>query len=500
MKKKENSLIEIRFFNTLSRQVEIFKTNKPKEVSIYTCGPTVYNYAHIGNFRSYFLMDIIRRFFSASNFKVNLVMNITDIDDKTIRDSQKAGKSLKVFTGEYTKVFFSDLEKLNIKKPKIICRATDNIEEMVDFINELKKKGFAYQGTDGSIYFSLKKDKDYGELANIKKSNLKINADRRLNLSDEYSKEELNDFVLWKAWKPEDGKVFWQTKLGKGRPGWHIECSVMSRKYLGDNFDLHLGGEDLVFPHHTNEIAQSKALTGKIPANYWLHNAFLKVDGQKMSKSLNNFYTLPDLEKNNFNPLYLRVLFLGTHYRKTFNFSFKDKEKAEGIIRRFNEFLAGLEFYYYRSKKDYGQIDEILRETKEEFINNLANDLNTVKALATVFIFIDKINKINHLLSKSEATRVKKFIDEVDEVFGFINIFYEEYTEDIRKIANNSEFKKLLKDRQKARRDKDYVKADEIRFQFEKRGIAIKDLKEGIVLQKIDDKKICPSPEGSGHY
>lgn len=487
MNKKNNLSTEIKFFNTLSRKLEVFRPNKSKEVSIYTCGPTVYNYAHIGNFRSYFLMDIVRRSFTSFGFRVNLVMNITDIDDKTIRDSQKAGQSLKTFTQKYSKAFFSDLEKMNIDKPKIICLATDNIKEMVDFIKKLRKKGFAYQGADGSIYFSLRSDKDYGLLANLKKDNFKINAGCRLNDNDEYSKEELNDFVLWKAWKPEDGKVFWQTDLGKGRPGWHIECSVMSRKYLGDNFDIHLGGEDLVFPHHTNEIAQSKALTGKIPANYWLHNAFLKVDGQKMSKSLNNFYTLRDLENNDFNPLYLRVLFLGTHYRKAFDFSFKDKEKAKSIIRSFNEFLASLEFYYHRPTKKSGKIDRLLEETEGAFLQDLANDFNTAKALATIFIFMDKISKINHLLSNSEVKKIKKFIDNVDQVFGFVNIFYEEYSKYINKIINNPKSLKLLDDRQKARQDKDYNIADEIRIRFEKKGIAIKDLKEGVVLQKVDN-------------
>ena len=318
----------LKLFNTLTRKIKVFKPIKKNKVGMYSCGPTVYNFAHIGNLRAYVFADILKRYLKYGGFKVKHVMNITDIDDKTIRDSQKKGQTLREFTEFYTKAFIEDINSLNIEMPDILPKATKHIPEMASLIKKMLKNGSAYK-SKGSIYFNISKFKKYGELAQLEKRNLKQNASKRLNISDEYEKEEVNDFVLWKAWQKKDRDIFWETEIGKGRPGWHIECSAMSMKYLGESFDIHTGGADLVFPHHTNEIAQSEAATGKKFVNYWTHNEHLLVKGKKMSKSLGNFYTLRDIQEKGYNPLLLRLILLKTHYRKILDFSFDDFEKAK---------------------------------------------------------------------------------------------------------------------------------------------------------------------------
>ena len=285
----------LKFYNTLGRKKQEFKPIKKGEVTMYTCGPTVYSYVHLGNLRAMVFYDLVRRYFKYKGYKLKHVMNITDVDDKTIRDSQKEGKSLKEFTEFYTKSFLDDLKTLNIEIAEVIPKATEEISGMVELIEILLDKGIAYKVDNGDIYFSIAKFKDYGKLALINPDKLKKNADGRLNNADEYDKEDARDFALWKSYDEKDGDVFWETSIGKGRPGWHIECSVMSAKYLGQPFDIHMGGVDLIFPHHTNEIAQSESAYDKKFCNYWMHNEHLIVNGEKMSKSLGNFYTLRDL-------------------------------------------------------------------------------------------------------------------------------------------------------------------------------------------------------------
>lgn len=309
---------KLKLYNTLTRKKDVFKPLKKNKVGMYVCGPTIYNYVHIGNLRAYVFADILRRFLKESNYKIKEVMNLTDVDDKTIKQSQKDGKNLREFTEKYEKTFLEDIKKMNIEKPEILPRATNNIKQMVSLIKKLLEKGIAYKAKDG-IYFSIQKFKDYGKLSKIKTKNLKEGASNRV-LKDEYNKDNANDFVLWKFYDKKDENVFWNTKLGKGRPGWHIECSVMSMRYLGKSFDIHLGGVDLIFPHHENEIAQSEAATGKKFVNYWMHNEWILVNGQKMSKSLNNFYKLSDITKEGYSPFDLRYLYLLTHYRKPLNF------------------------------------------------------------------------------------------------------------------------------------------------------------------------------------
>ena len=327
----------LKLYNTLSRRKEIFKPIKNNKVGMYTCGPTVYYYPHIGNYRAYIVADILKRYLKYKGFKIDHVMNITDVDDKTIRDSQKQNLSLKEFTSKYEKAFLEDLNTLNIQKPDRLARATEHIKEMENLIKKLIDKGFAYKGKDNSIYYSISKFKDYGKLSKIKIKELKAGARVK---QDEYEKKQVSDFALWKAWDKEDGNVFWETEFGKGRPGWHIECSAMSSKYLGDQFDIHTGGIDLIFPHHENEIAQSEGASGKKPfVKYWIHNEWLLIEGKKMSKSFGNFYTLRDILNKGYSPMSIRYVLLSTHYRQQMNFTFKKLDAAKNSLQRWGNFL-----------------------------------------------------------------------------------------------------------------------------------------------------------------
>ena len=310
----------LNIFNTLSRSKEEFEPISENKVGLYTCGPTVYNYPHIGNYRAYIFGDILKRYLTYRGYNVKHIMNITDIDDKTIRDSKAQGKSLKDFTEFYTLEFYKDRDELNITKADNYTKATDFIPEMVKIIEKLLEKGFAYKTEDGSVYFDIHKDPDYGKLSHFKISDLKENAKGRIT-KDEYDKDSAEDFALWKAWDNSDGEVFWETSLGKGRPGWHIECSAMSMHELGETFDLHTGGVDNMFPHHENEIAQSECATGKMFSKYFMHNEHLMVDGVKMAKSAGNFYTLRDLIEKGVEPLAFRLWIYGAHYRTKTNFT-----------------------------------------------------------------------------------------------------------------------------------------------------------------------------------
>ena len=412
-------------------------------------------------------------------------MNITDVDDKTIRESQNQKKTLKTFTGFYRQAFIKDLKSLNIEQPDVLPRATEHIKEMIDLIKILIKKGFAYKTKDSSIYFKISKLPNYGELAQIEKQNLKSNIEGRLNTQDEYSKEDINDFVLWKAWKPSDGKVFWQTDLGKGRPGWHIECSVMSMKYLGPHFDIHSGGIDLVFPHHTNEIAQSEAATGKKFVNYWLHNAHLIVEGQKMSKSLGNFYTLKDIETRKLNPLLLRLILLKTHYRQTLDFSFKNFDEAKAIASRFLNFLIDLDFVKNHAERGQNKeknnlkIKQLIATCRNKFEAGLDDDLNISSAMAELFDFMNEINNLMGSLNSSQAKEIKQFIFEIDAVLGVIKPIYQQYQQKLNNLLKDKIVKSLLAKRAELRKNKDYQAADKIRKELLQKGVIINDTKEG---------------------
>jgi len=467
----------LKLFNTLSRKLELFKPLKLKKVRMYSCGPTVYNYVHLGNLRAYIFVDLLKRYLRYRGFVVKHVMNITDVDDKTIRDSKKNNKSLKEFTDFYLNAFLEDLKLMNVELPDIMPRATEHINEMVALIKQLLDKGYAYKA-NGSIYYKISKCLNYGKLAQINRQDLKKGAGRKLVTSDDYKKEEVNDFVLWKAWQPEDGNVFWDTKIGRGRPGWHIECSAMSMKYLGKSFDIHTGGTDLIFPHHTNEIAQSEAVTGKKFVKYWLHNAHLIVDGKKMSKSLNNFYTLRDVLKKEYNPLILRLILLRTHYQQILNFSFKEFKEARSIFKNFLDFLLDLDLITNKNQEGLN-IDEKIIKNRNAFKKAMDNDLNISLALAIIFDFIKDLNKNIKLLDIKQVKTIKQYIFEIDSVFGFISPLYKQYQKDINKLLKNAKIKELLDKRKKMRKDGNYKRADEIRDMLLKKGLVVNDTEEG---------------------
>ncbi len=449
----------LKLYNTLSREIEDFKPNSEKEVTLYTCGPTVYNYAHIGNFRAYVFADILKRTLFYNGFNVKHVMNITDIDDKTIRDSIKEGKNLKEFTEFYTKAFYEDRDSLEIMPAGIYTKATDFIPQMVKMIEKLISNGYAYKGEDGSVYFDIRKYKEYGKLSRFKLSDLKENADGRLK-KDEYEKENAQDFALWKAWDENDGEVFWETALGKGRPGWHIECSAMSVEELGDSIDIHTGGVDLIFPHHENEIAQSECATGKEFVKYWMHNEHLLVDNKKMSKSLGNYYSLRDLEKINVSPLGFRYWLLTADYRSPINFTIETLQGAETALKRLYE--------AYNELEDGGIADATYTQ---EFKNYINDDLGTPKALALMW----KLLKDENVASATKKATLLDF----NKVFG-LGIDKEKI-----EIEIPDEVVKLAQDREYARSQKDFALSDILRAKIEAHGYIVKDTDKGQKISKI---------------
>ncbi|HLB95674.1 MAG TPA: cysteine--tRNA ligase [Patescibacteria group bacterium] len=469
----------LKIYNTLSRKLESFKPISPPRVNLYSCGPTVYNYAHIGNLRAFIFVDLLKRYLEYSNFQVKHVMNITDVDDKTIKASKENKKPLNEFTTFYLKAILNDFKTLNIKEPDIVPRATENINEMVDLILIMIKKGYAYK-KDGSIYFKISNFSSYGQLANLEQQNLKQNASGRLS-SDEYQKEEVNDFVLWKAWRKEDGNVYWDTKIGRGRPGWHIECSAMAMKYLGETIDIHTGGVDLIFPHHTNEIAQSEAVTGKKFVKYWLHNAFLTVNKERMSKSLGNFYTLKDVIDKGYAPLLIRIVFLKTHYRSMLDFSFEELEDAKNIVMKFVNFLSELESIVSQSKNN-PKINSVIDHAHEDFCIAMNEDLNISKALAVVFDFMNQINKSVSVLNKEQAKNILDFIIKIDSVFGFIDIFYSQYKKELKKITEKQFINNLIEKRKRARQERNFRLADKLKNKLLKEGLMVRDKRDSCDL------------------
>jgi len=451
----------IKLYNTLTRKKEIFKPLKDRQVGIYTCGPTVYDFAHIGNFRAYVFSDILRKTLKANDFKIKEVMNLTDIDDKTIKRSQEKGKSLKEFTKRYEKAFLENSKEMNIEKPEVMPRATDNIEEMVSIIKELLKKGIAYKTNEG-IYFSIKKFKDYGKLSGVKIKKLKVGASKRV-LKDEYEKDNVNDFALWKFYDKKDGNIFWETDIGKGRPGWHIECSAMSMKYLGVSFDIHIGGIDLIFPHHENEIAQSEASFGKKPwVKYWMHNEWVLVDGKKMSKSKKNFYKLKDITDKGYSPLDLRYFFLSAHYRKPLNFTWMNLDNSRNSLQRLREIISKLNKKQKKNKKN-------IKAAYKQFLEFLNDDINTPRALSYMW----EILRENRLNDSEKYDIILKF----DKVFGLD-------LEKVKEIKVSKELEKLILERRMLREKKDWKKADEIRKKINKLGFVIEDTKERVVIKK----------------
>ena len=399
-------------------------------------------------------------------------MNITDVDDKTIKGANTEGTSLKEYTQRYEKSFFEDLESLNIDKADKFTRATDNIDEMVKIIKKLLDKKIAYKSEDGSIYYDISKFKDYGKLAHTKIKQLKEGARVK---QDSYEKEEAKDFALWKSYDKEDGNIFWETSIGKGRPGWHIECSAMSMKYLGEHFDIHAGGIDLVFPHHENEIAQSEAFSGKKFVNYWFHNEHLLVDGKKMSKSLGNFFTLRDLLNKGFNPIAIRYLLLSANYRVQLNFTEEAVKSSENAIQRLNDFMIKLK--EIKDNKDNKNIPKLILKTKKEFDKAMDDDLNISGALAVIFDFAKETNTLmmENNIGKDNAIKIINLMNDFDRILGVLEEKEEKLSPDL---------KKLIDEREKARKEKRFDDADRIRNELKVTGIILEDTKDGVRWKK----------------
>ncbi|MBO4448442.1 MAG: cysteine--tRNA ligase [Kiritimatiellae bacterium] len=441
-------------YNSLTRRVEALKPISNGEIRLYTCGPTVYNYAHIGNFRAYVFEDVLRRAVQFSGMKVRQVMNLTDVDDKTIRGANAEGVPLVEYTKKYKEAFFEDLKKLNIQPAEVYPAATDHIPEMIALVEKLVEKGVAYQSDDKSVYFRVRSFPGYGKLAHIdfdaQRTGLRCAA-------DEYDKENVGDFALWKAWEPSDGPVGWDSPWGRGRPGWHIECSAMSMKYLGETFDLHTGGIDNLFPHHENEIAQAEAATGKPFVKTWMHCAHLKVNGEKMSKSLGNFYTLRDLVEKGYTGREIRYVLVSSHYRSALNFSFDALADARKALQRIDACVDSC---------TAGAPPDWALKRLEEFSAAVGDDLNMPKALAALFELVHEAN------SRGGAG-VAGVFDRMDEVLGFVRFG--------RKPAAEipPEVRRLLDERAAARAAKDWARSDALRDEILSLGWQVKDSKEG---------------------
>lgn len=471
--------IPLKLFNTESRTKEVVTPLHGKTIRMYTCGPTIYNYAHIGNFRTYVFEDILRRTIKFFGMDLIQVMNLTDVEDKTIKGALDHNLTLKEYTDKYKDAFFEDIKTLNIEPVEFYPAATDYIPLMIKMVEKMVHDKIAYQGADGSIYFSIDRFPSYGRLSHLKIDELKAAASKRVAV-DEYDKENVADFVLWKSYDPErDGNIFWESPFGRGRPGWHIECSAMSYALLGESIDIHCGGVDNMFPHHENEIAQSESYTCKHFVRYWLHSEHLLVDGKKMSKSKGNFYTLRDLLKMGYTGEEVRYLLLQTHYRTQLNFTFQGLDSARHTLNRIKEFVFRLDTVH--GEKDHHLVEPLLVEALQEFRQNLADDLNISPALAAIFDLIPKINSLidENKLSRKEAHDVLAFLKKADIVLGVLPL-------EQKKVQISHELEELLEKRQQARANKQWAQADHFRDAILAQGYLIEDTASGARLKKKD--------------
>jgi cysteinyl-tRNA synthetase len=457
----------------MTRKKEEFKPLQKGKVSLYTCGPTVYDYAHIGNLRTYVWQDVLKRYLLYLGYKVKHAMNITDVEDKIIKRSQEQNVPAEKLTFQFTQAFMNDADKLNILPADNYPKATEYIQEIVELVERLMKKEIAYKGEDGSIYFSIKKFPAYGNLSNINVKELKKGA--RVN-QDEYTKDNASDFVLWKAWTEKDGNVFWETPLGKGRPGWHIECSVMSEHALGLPIDIHTGGVDLLFPHHENEIAQIEGAVEQQFVRYWMHAEHLLVKGKKMSKSVGNFYTLRELEA--FNPLAIRFALLEAQYRQQLNFSKESVKNAQQSLQRIQEFIERLQ--ETQKGKIHQEITDKITETQQAFEAAMNDDFNIPLAISKLFSFITSINKEidKGNVSKHDAENCTALLEKLNSVLGFIEFETEE-------IQLTKEEQALITKREDYRKAKEFAKADAVRDTLKKQGIELSDLEGKVKARRI---------------
>ena len=459
----------LRFYNTLTQQTEPFVPQSGNVVKMYTCGPTVYNFVHIGNLRAFTAQDILRRWLAARGYTLDHVMNITDVEDKIIRSAAAAHKTIFEYTGPYTEAFLEDTAAIRLQRPERIVKATDHIKEMVEAVEQLGERGFTYN-SDGSVYYRIANFPAYGKLSHNDFSGIRAGA--RVDV-DEYDKADARDFVLWKSQK--DGEPGWESALGTGRPGWHIECSVMSMKYLGETLDIHAGGVDLIFPHHENEIAQSEALTGKQFVRYWLHSEHLIVEGQKMSKSLGNFYTLRDILKMGYAPESVRYLLASVPYRKKLNFTFEGLKAAATAIDRLRNYKLRVETAKFAEGAN-PKMAERAETAVQAFEDALDDDLNTAGALGAAFEYIRDTNTAmdaGEFLAGNVAGALE-FLSRFDAVF------------DVLKPAaaqgglTDAEVDTLVADRNAAKKSKNFSRADEIRAELAAKGIILEDTKEGV--------------------
>lgn len=467
----------LRLYNTLTRQKEKISPWKGDTILMYTCGPTVYDFAHIGNFRTYVFEDLLKRTLQFFGNKVLHVMNITDVDDKTIKGALKKNISLKEYTDPFIKAFFEDLTTLHISLADYYPHATEYLNEMIQIIEDLLKKKVAYKGQDGSIYFSICHFPKYGKLSHLKLEDLQSGASQRV-ITDEYEKENASDFVLWKAYdEKRDGYIFWDSPFGKGRPGWHIECSAMSIKLLGETIDIHCGGVDNIFPHHENEIAQSESFTGKEFVKCWAHSEHLIVDNKKMSKSLGNFFTLRNLLDRGYFGEEVRYLLLQAHYRTQLNFTFEGLEAAKKSLQRIDDFILRLKNVDQR--KDFGKVLPLIIESENKFSASLADDLNISQALAAFFDFVREVNILidEKKIGKGEAEMTLHFLDKINQVLGLFSLKDKELSIPIH-------VKEMVEQRETARKNKNFSLADQLRDKVVLEGYIIEDTPKGALIKK----------------
>ena len=475
---------EILFHNTLSNQTEPFVPMVAGEASIYTCGPTVYDFAHVGNFRTFVFQDVLRRYLKSRGFRVNQVMNLTDVDDRIIQKAAAAGMSIRDFTDKYIQVFLEDRRALNLEPPEHLARATESIDDMVELIQRLTEKGFTYT-SEGSIYFRISKFPSYGKLSKIDVAGMQ--AGTRVDM-DRYDKDNLRDFALWKAPKP--GEHFWETPIGPGRPGWHIECSAMAMKYLGETLDIHSGGVDLTFPHHENEIAQSEAATGKPFVHYWLHAEHLLVDHEKMSKSVGNIATLRELFSHGTKPSSVRFLLASVPYRRQLTFTQEGLQGAASSVERLRNFVSRLHSGNFQSGTS-PLMTERAAKARSDFDSGLADDLNTAQALAAIF---DLVRDVNIAIDRSEFRQgdvapVLAVLDAFDTIFA---VLHDDDAEKIRALGlaesstllGDAEIEALVAERQAARKRRDFAESDRLRAQLATLGIVLEDSRDGGVRWK----------------
>lgn len=460
----------LRFHNTLTNQLEDFQPINNNEVKMYICGPTVWNFAHIGNFRTFTFGDILSRYLRFKGYKLTHVMNLTDVDDRIINESAKAGKTIDEFVQPFIVAFWEDMDALGNNRPDIAPRATEHIAEMIEIIQTLLDNGKAYE-SDGSIYFRISAFPEYGKLSKIKFEGNIVGGSERID-TDKYEKEDARDFALWKLVDKSE-PAGWDAPFGYGRPGWHIECSAMSMKYLGETFDIHAGGIDLQFPHHENEIAQSEGATGKLFSKYWLHGEFLKVDSEKMSKSLGNDFTLRDIIGRGFNPLAIRYLLLSVPYGKQLNFTFEGLKGAETTVERLQQFRRLVSEANVENGSDE-TVKSLIEKALQSFEEAMDDDLNTSVALASIHNLVREINTIlaKDELKSDDQKAVLEAIEKFDSVLG---IFGKEAAEML-----DEEIEKLIEERQEARRSRNFARSDEIRDLLAEKGIILEDTKDGV--------------------